>query len=39
MSYGPGVRVIYPRQAVSYMRDKTQEMAALYEQHILFDED
>lgn len=30
MSYGPGVRVIYPRQAVSYMRDKTQEMANLY---------
>lgn len=30
MSYGPGVRVIYPRQAVSYMRDKTQEMTNLY---------
>lgn len=30
MSYGPGVRVIYPRQAVSHMRDKTQEMANLY---------
>ena len=39
MSYGPGVRVIYPRQAVSYMRDKTKEMAALYEQHIHFDKD
>ena len=39
MSYGPGVRVIYPRNAVSYMRDKTKEMAELYEQHTHFDED
>lgn len=39
MSYGPGVRVIYPRNAVSYMRDKTKEMAELYEQHTHFVED
>lgn len=32
MSYGPGVRILSPRQAVSYMRDKTKEMALLYEQ-------
>lgn len=33
MSYGPGVRILSPRQAVSYMRDKTKEMASLYEQN------
>lgn len=31
MSYGPGVKIIYPRQAVSYMRDKLHEAAALYD--------
>ena len=31
MSYGPGLKVIYPRQAVSYMREKTREMAELYD--------
>ena len=30
MSYGPGVKIIYPRQAVNYMRDKLHEAAALY---------
>lgn len=39
MSYGPGVRVISPRCAVSYMKDKTKEMADMYEQHGQFDED
>lgn len=39
MSYGPGVRVISPRCAVSYMKEKTKEMADMYEQHIDFDED
>jgi len=39
MSYGPGVRVIYPRQAVSYMRDKTQEMANLYAKDFINKED
>ena len=31
MSYGPGIKVIYPRQAVCYMRDKVKETAALYD--------
>lgn len=31
MSYGPGVKIIYPRQAVSYMRDKLHEAASLYD--------
>lgn len=30
MSYGPGVKIIYPRNAVNYMRDKLREAAALY---------
>ena len=30
MSYGPGVRIISPRQVVCYMRDKIQEAAELY---------
>lgn len=33
MSYGPGVRIIYPRNAVAYMRDKLHEMVALYDEH------
>lgn len=32
MSYGPGVKVIYPRKAVAYMRDKLREAAALYDE-------
>ena len=31
MSYGPGIKVIYPRQAVCYMRDKVKEMAEFYD--------
>lgn len=31
MSYGPGVKIIYPRQARCYMRDKLKEAADLYE--------
>ena len=38
MSYGPGVRVISPRCAVSYMKDKTKEMADIYEEPFHFEE-
>ncbi|MEH2916459.1 WYL domain-containing protein [Segatella copri] len=38
MSYGPGVRVISPRCAVSYMKDKTKEMADIYEESFHFEE-
>jgi predicted DNA-binding transcriptional regulator YafY len=31
MSYGPGVKVIYPRNAVAYMRDKFKECCRMYE--------
>ena len=31
MSYGPGVKIIYPRQAMCYMRDKLKEAAELYD--------
>lgn len=31
MSYGPGVKVIYPRNAVAYMRDKFRECCRMYE--------
>ena len=31
MSYGPGVKVIYPRNAMMYMRDKLKEAAELYD--------
>ncbi len=31
MSYGPGVKIIYPRMAVNYMRDKLREAADLYD--------
>ena len=31
MSYGPGIKIIYPRSAVMYMRDKLKEAAALYD--------
>ena len=37
MSYGPGVRVISPRCAVSYMQDKTKEMADIYEEPFYLD--
>lgn len=35
---GPGVRVISPRCAVSYMKDKTKEMADIYEEPFHFEE-
>ena len=31
MSYGPGIKVIYPHQAMCYMRDKLKEAAELYD--------
>ncbi len=31
MSYGPGVKILSPPQAVSYMKEKLQEAASLYE--------
>lgn len=34
MSYGPGIKVIYPRQAVCYMKDKLREAANLYDIYI-----
>lgn len=30
MSYGPGVKIIYPHYAVSYMKDKLRETVELY---------
>ena len=34
MSYGPGVKVIYPNQAVKFMREKLNEAAALYDKFV-----
>lgn len=34
MSYGPGVRIISPRFAVCYMRDKVREMSILYNDQV-----
>lgn len=31
MSYGPGIKIIYPRNAMSYMHDKLKEALGLYE--------
>ena len=31
MSYGPGIKILYPRNAVAYMRDKLREALDLYE--------
>lgn len=31
MSYGPGVKIIHPRNAMMYMRDKLREALSLYE--------
>lgn len=31
MSYGPGVKVIYPQKVVEYMRDKLRQAAEMYE--------
>lgn len=33
MSYGPGIKIIYPHSAVSYMRDKLKEAAGLYDEY------
>lgn len=34
MSYGPGVKIIYPRQAFNYMRNKLHEAATLYDEFV-----
>lgn len=34
MSYGPGVMIISPSNAVAYMRDKLREAAALYDEFV-----
>lgn len=34
MSYGPGIKIIYPRNAATYMRDKLREAAALYDEFV-----
>lgn len=34
MSYGPGIKIIYPHSAVSYMRDKLKEAAGLYDKYV-----
>lgn len=34
MSYGPGIKVLSPRFAVSYMRDKLRETLDLYDQFV-----
>lgn len=34
MSYGPGVKIIYPRNAMTYMRDKLKEALALYDTEV-----
>lgn len=36
MSYGPGVRIISPRNAAAHMRSKTKDTARLYDSHIPF---
>lgn len=32
MSYGPGVKIMYPRMAVKYMKEKLRETANLYDE-------
>lgn len=34
MSYGPGIKIIYPHQACAYMRDKLREAADLYDENV-----
>lgn len=34
MSYGPGIKIIYPHSAVSYMKDKLKEAAGLYDKYV-----
>ena len=31
MSYGPGIKIIYPKNAMKYMRDKLKEALDLYD--------
>lgn len=33
MSYGPGIKVVYPKVVVAYMRDKFKECCKLYEKN------
>lgn len=33
MSYGPGIKVVYPRMAVAYMRDKFKECCKMYDEN------
>ena len=33
-SYGPGIKITYPRQACAYMRDKLREAADLYDENV-----
>lgn len=35
MSYGPGIKVLYPRQAAAYMRDKLRDAASMYNQLVV----
>ena len=39
MSYGPGITIIYPRNAMCYMRDKLKEAAEMYERFVGIEED
>ena len=39
MSYGPGIKIIYPRNAMCYMRDKLKEAAEMYERFVGIEED
>lgn len=34
MSYGPGVKILSPRNVVSYMREKMREAAAMYDESL-----
>jgi predicted DNA-binding transcriptional regulator YafY len=34
MSYGPGVKVVYPRHVAAYMRDKFKECCRMYEEFV-----
>ena len=34
MSYGPGIKIIYPKSAMYYMKDKLKEAAELYDRMV-----
>ena len=34
MSYGPGIKVLYPRNAMMYMREKLKEALDLYDKTV-----